>query len=294
MTQPHHAEIHDLGYRAYDGERRGPAWATWALVIHSMQRALGLKRAARHKVLPVVILVIAYLPAVVFVGLAVFIGDELESDALPSYGDFLGTLTFALLLFSSFVAPEVLCTDRLTGMLGLYLASPLDRTSYLLAKVASVVAVLAIMTVGPLVMLLSSYSLVGTGPGGFGYFADLGRILVAGILLALFFTVWSLAISSLTPRRGVASAAIVVTMLVSIFLSGVLLESADGADEVELINIPGAGFELSERVLEGRDRFAPEGIGRVGDLPVAATVLGSIVVLGGFLVWRYRTMEIER
>ena len=36
----------------------------------------------------------------------------------------------------AFVAPEALCTDRRTGMLGLYLASPLTRDSYLVAKVA--------------------------------------------------------------------------------------------------------------------------------------------------------------
>ena len=40
----------------------------------------------------------------------------------------------AVLVFVAFVAPEVLCPDRRTGMLGLYLASPLTRDTYLVGK----------------------------------------------------------------------------------------------------------------------------------------------------------------
>ena len=34
---------------------------------------------------------------------------------------------YVVLVFTAFVAPEILCTDRRSGMLGLYLASPLRR-----------------------------------------------------------------------------------------------------------------------------------------------------------------------
>ena len=48
----------------------------------------------------------------------------------------------------------MLCTDRRTGLLGLYFASPLDRNTYLVSKAAAVAAVLSIVTTGPLLLMI--------------------------------------------------------------------------------------------------------------------------------------------
>ena len=87
----------------------------------------------RSKILPVLAALLAYVPAIVFVGLAALLPRTtfLENDLLPTYAEYYGFITSAIVVFVAFVAPEVLCTDRRTGMLGLYLASPLTRYTYL-------------------------------------------------------------------------------------------------------------------------------------------------------------------
>ena len=133
------ARIYDVGYRAYDGPRSAPIWALVTIWLHTLQRVLGLHRSFRHKVLPGIALVIAFVPALIFVGIAAFVPIEPgHEEILPSYGEYANIIALALALFASLVAPEALCTDRRTGMLDLYLAGPLDMTRYLAAKWATV------------------------------------------------------------------------------------------------------------------------------------------------------------
>jgi hypothetical protein len=150
------ARILDRGYRRYDGPRRGARGAVASLTRQSALRALGLRRTFWAKVFPLLSAVIAYLPATVFVGIAALFPDELlDPDAvIPGYADYYGFITAAIVVFVALVGPEVLCPDRRDGMLGLYLASPLTRDTYLLAKALAVVPVLAIVTVGPPLLLL--------------------------------------------------------------------------------------------------------------------------------------------
>ena len=158
------SQIHDLGYRPYEGERAGVAWAVRSLAVHSMRRALGLKRAGRHKIVPTLTIGFAFLPAIVMVGLSLFLSG-FSLDDLFSYGDYHGFTSFALFLFTAAAAPGVLTTDRTSGMLAMYLASPLNRTTYVLAKGIGIFAVMFLVTVAPIVFLVVAYTIVGAGPG---------------------------------------------------------------------------------------------------------------------------------
>src|SRR5262249_58446105 len=109
------------------------------------QRVMGLRRPAGYKVLPVLSLAIAYVPAIVFIGLAALVKDaSARRGLLPTYGQYYGFIVSALIVFASFVAPEALCPDRRTGMLGMYLAAPLTRTSYVASQIAAVPCLLTL------------------------------------------------------------------------------------------------------------------------------------------------------
>ncbi|MDH5238365.1 MAG: ABC transporter permease, partial [Acidimicrobiia bacterium] len=238
------AQIYDTGYRAYDGARGGLAHALWSTTRHGIERSLGIKRTIWQKILPVLVIVIAFLPAIVFVGMAAFIGEDVINDRLiPEYNEYYGFIGFAIFLFAAFVAPEVLCTDRRTGMLGLYLASPLDRARYVIAKVLSVIIVLSVVTVGPLLLMFAAYSIVGFGPGGVGdHLVLLVRILASGAVVTILYTAFALMVASFTDRRAFASAAIAIVLVVSTTLVNATIESTDVTANLAVFDIAGLPF----------------------------------------------------
>jgi ABC-2 type transport system permease protein len=293
------ARILEGGYRRYDGVRSGSRGAIRSTTINAMQRALGLRRSARYKILPVLAAILAYVPAIVYAGVAaLFPPNELiRNQFLPSYGEYYFFITAAIVLFCAFVAPEVLCTDRRTGMLGIYLASPLTRTTYLLSKGLSVLFVLAIVTLGPPLFLLIAYVLVGTGPDGPIEVVKLtGEIVLAGALISTFYGTLSLAVSSITDRKAAASAAIVVILLLSSVVTGVLVEGADATPYLLLADLFFLPFQAVFFV------FGEAGLGEPGQ-PVHDEITGPVVFAACFawtllfssiVAWRYHKLEVTR
>ncbi len=201
------ARILETGYRPYDGRRLGPSHAVWTLWRHTLERILGLRRPARYKVLPFLSVIIAYLPAIAFIGATALIPARNLGRFVPDASGYYRFVTAALILFATLAAPEALCPDKRTRMLGIYLASPLTRTTYLVAKAAAVGTAVMTVTFGPPLLLLIGQSLQNAGPHGFGAFmTTLEQVLLAGLALAVMFTAFSLMVPSLTDRRGLASA----------------------------------------------------------------------------------------
>ena len=184
-TAPGEARIFDRGYRRYDGERRGVRGAFFTLYLATLQRILGLRRGAKAKILPVLTIGIAYLPAIVVIGISVMFPKRLDR-ILPDYYEYYGTVITAILLFVAFVAPEALCPDRRYKILGVYLSSPLSRLSYVVAKFAAVFTVLCAVTLGPVLLLLIGKSFLDAGPAFVDVPVLLLRIFGAGIALSAF------------------------------------------------------------------------------------------------------------
>jgi ABC-2 type transport system permease protein len=284
------AKIFDRGYRRYEGERRGVRGAFFTLYLATLQRVLGLRRGAKAKILPVIVIAISYLPAIVFVGIAALFPKRL-SEGLPGYHEYYGTVIFAILLFAAFVAPEALCPDRRYRILGVYLASPLSRLSYVLAKLLAVFTVMCAVTIGPVLLLALARSLLDRGVPMSEFPLLLLRIFIAGVGVALFYSLLSLAVSSLTDRKGFASAGFILMTIVSQAVGGVLgfaQIGSNGPRPAVLISTLITPNVFAEQVY-GKHRIA-----RFGFAPVAAMMLLFIVGSFVLLVSRYRKLEVTR
>lgn len=243
------AKILDRGYRSYTGERTGVSGSIRSVVIHSIQRGLGLRRSIWAKVLPVLTAAIAYVPGVVFVGIVALVpARNLTDFVLPSYGEYYGYVISAILLFVAFAAPEMLCTDRRSGMLGIYLASPLNRDTYLLAKAMAVAATLAVVCLGPPLLMLVANILQGQGPDGVGETAlTLLRVLVAGVMITLLYTGVTMGVASLTDRKTIATAGVILLLLVSGTIGGTLAE-VSGNDDFLMLSVSNLSLDIGPRV----------------------------------------------
>ena len=277
------ARIIDRGYRGYDGARTGTRGAVWALTRHSIARGLGLRRTIWAKALPVAAIAIAYIPAIVFVGVVALVPSKDISDfILPTYGQYYGYVITAITLFVGLAAPEMLCTDRRTGMLGVYLASPLNRDSYLVAKSLAVAFVLSLVCIGPTLLMLIANILQSSGPDGFGdIMLTLVRVIGAGLVVTVLYTAVTVGLASLTDRKAIASALIILVFLVSLTVVGGL-SSAGAGDGVGVGSVTNLSLELAIRVHGERGEVMP-------GAPSATVWVGFVLwVVGGFALARFR------
>ncbi len=289
------SQIFEQGYRRYDGPRLGRWSAVRSVWKHTVQRVLGLRRSARHKVLPFLAISLAYLPAVAFIGILALIPTDAEQarDLAPAYYQYYGFVTAAIVLFIVFSAPEALCPDRRHRSMSLYLASPLTRLTYLLAKALAVFSVLCLVTIGPLLLLLIGYVLQTNGPDGpVGVLAQLARILGAGTAVALFGTAFAMALASLTDRKGLATGGALIVLFGSHIIGGVTAFVLKVSDAAVMLSLFIAPFEVAARILD-----APDGMTAATATPNLTVFLAATVwtVLFSMLVYlRYARLQVTR
>lgn len=180
-------------------------------------------------------------------------------------------------------------------MLGLYLASPLDRGTYLLGKTVSVLALLAIVTIGPPIILVLGYATQGYGPQGIaGWFDTIWRIVLAGVLVSAVFAAVSLAISSVTSRKGVAAASVLVIVFGSLAVVSVLIIQGGLSLNLGVFNIFSLPFDAVYRVFDEPSPFVYGGYEPMSASLVYGANVAWVLVCAGVVGVRYRTIEVSR
>ena len=282
------AKIVERGFQRYDGERSGVAGAIRSVSWQSIQATLGIGRQGRTKIFPVISIAIAYVPAIVFIGIAVLIPSGIIDG--PTYAEYYGFITAAIVLFAALVAPEVLVSDRRNGMLAMYLSTPLHRGTYLGSKILAVGVTLGLVTLGPPVLVLLGYTFDGSGPDGLGnWLIVLVRIFLSGIAVSAALTAISMAASSITDRRAFAAIGVVLVVLASPILASALVDGAELSTNWRLLDVFSMPFELVYRIFGEAGNFPEVSTVAVIAVNVAWTVAGFAVV-----AWRYSRLVIAR
>lgn len=290
MTDSTNAEIYDRGYRVYDGPRTGIGTAVKSVFLASVQRALGLRRKFRFKIVPLLTIVLAYLPALIFVGIAIVIPGDLAGET-SEYSWYFGITGIIVMLFTAFVAPELMINDRRTGLFGLYLSSPLNKFHYLVAKVGALVAVVSLVTVLPSLFFVLGYIVVGSGPDGFGNTLEIiAKIVFSGLIVALFYSLIGMAISTVTNRQGVASAIIIMFFLTSAFLTNSLVFEADAPEWILALSFVELPVDVAARIFDETQTQ----LSGVSTAVSTATLVGVLVVSLATIWFGYQRIEVTK
>ena len=257
--------------------------------VQSPQRAFRIRRSFWAKLPPWIIVGLAFVPALVYVGIAALIPGD-ATDLIPEYADYYSFIGVVLLLFVAWTAPETLSGDRRSGILGLYLASPLSRATYLLAKSIAIGTVLLAITLGPVVFLLVARWMVGSGPD----IADLPllivRMLLSAVVLSAIYALLGAAIAAFADRRPIATVATILIVLIVGAATSIAVEVAEYPHWIYAFD-PTTVADDAIGVIWNRDSDLLTGLPGVG---VIGATIAWIVLLAGVIWTRYQRLEVTR
>ncbi|MEN8114619.1 MAG: hypothetical protein ABFS21_09550 [Actinomycetota bacterium] len=290
--------VFDLGYVPYEGERRGRRGAIMTTYRDGIARVFGIRRRARKKVLPWILLGISVLPAIVFVGFS-FLLSTFAPDAESPFGghaEYFSITAGTVFLFIALAGPELLIPDRREGVLAVYSSRPLRPDDYVATRTASLLTVIAVFMLVPQTLMYIGFAALDAD----GFFAalvsnasDVPKILLATGVFALGYAPLALLVSTITQRKGTATGAFIGIVFIGTTLAAALLEATTlpGRKYAALLAIadhPGhvsnwvfntAGIDDNVIAMAGLDPW-------VSLAAILAIAAASTVVV----VWRYRRL----
>ncbi len=218
-----YGEIFDRGYLHYNGPRLGQLHAIWALARYSMARAIGLRRPWTAKVVPMLLYIAAALPVIISIGIRAFF----PAFNFLDYASYFGAIFILEGIFVAMTTPEMVSSDRHDRVLPLYFSRPIGRNAYVIAKLLGTgILTLSISLIPAVVLwfgngLLAQDPLVAMRDG----LDDLGKIVIAGVLIAFYLGAIGLTISSFTGRKSIAVGVIILGFVLTESLAFAISEA---------------------------------------------------------------------
>lgn len=276
------SEIHDLGYRRYEGGRDGVSGAWRALFWQGFRAMFGLGRGAKAKLVPMFVIVVSHLPALAMVAAA----SAAQGMLKVRYGQIVSGSIPLIMLFAAAQTPEILSRDQQHRVLPLILTRDITRFSYATARYASMVLALFLVALGPLLLLYIGE--IGGAPDPSKVFAVMGTrifpILAQASLTAFAVGGIAAALSAWTPRRAYATAAIIAFFLVSAAISSALDDIAGVPRRVAELANPIGAIQTQAMLFFGETTRRMERL-KPMSLAVHAALLTSLGIAGATVLW---------
>jgi ABC-2 type transport system permease protein len=221
--------IYDIGYRRYEGARLGRGHAIRSLFAHSLRTSYGIGRGGRAKIAPIILGILALIPAVAIVGaMTLFaqfgVGSRIVNQSPIRYDTYAGTISTIVVLFCAAQAPELFGRDQRHGVLALYFARALRRSDYALARIGGFVAALLILEILPQVVLFLGRVLITSDiPRAVGDdLPSVGPVLAQSAFSAALLGGLSMTVAAFTPRRAYAVAGIIALFTIPNIVAGII------------------------------------------------------------------------
>lgn len=211
--------VFDLGYKPHDGPRLGRSGARRALFKDGFRKVLGLRRKARRKVLPAILMAIAVMPAMFFTAFAVVAGEFDIADTIFGHADYFDLNGSMALIFVALAASELLIPDRVHGTMSVYASRPLTTADYVAGRAASLAAVVfAFLWIPHLVLFLGRAWVSSDGLGS--YIVSNSEILWQTALVSVIYFVGYTSIAFLVAAYSKRTAVAAGVYIGVVMLSG--------------------------------------------------------------------------
>lgn len=174
------------------------------------------------KVLPGVLFIAIVAPALI-ITLIASVDPAAASNALGAAGYYHVT-SILVMIFSTIVAPELICPDRRDKVLHLYLVRPITPLDYIASRWAAFFSVTLFFVYIGQIILFGGMLLASGDQWLFlkDNWLDVPRFLLAGLAIAIFLTTLPMAVAAFTVRRAYAAAFIIGIFIVGASASGIL------------------------------------------------------------------------
>jgi ABC-2 type transport system permease protein len=290
------SRVEDLRYTTYAGVRRPRLACLWSFARHDALSALGAGKSWRGKLIPFGLIFFAFSPALIVLGARALFASRLPQNIdgpkalteLVPYEAYYSTVSILILALAGIVTPDLLCPDRRDRLLDLYYSTAVSPREYLGAKFGAAMMPLLLTTLAPVLFLFGGNILFAVHPLGYleGHWRDLPRIAAAGFVIASYFALIGLAISSLTSRKAFAMGGAIALLVATSAISAVLSGLGASANSL-VIALPVIPVILAQRMFPGGN----DGVQQVS----TAVWLGAYLVVCGVsllvLLTRYRRAD---